>query len=109
MAARRLHRGSAQHLAQALRHDEIFACSHHPDTDNNGVLSCRQPGARRAAAGGRIQFDSRLALTQFHHDLTPGNLDVLEIIGDQQMRNLVGDRGNEDLGLQGWKCLEVVR
>src|SRR5256885_11151471 len=65
-----------QNFAETLANDQIFARLQHPHADDNGIFPSGKPCACRAATGGRIDFDARLALAHFLHDFAAGSLDT---------------------------------
>src|SRR6267154_939348 len=91
-----------QNFAEALANDQIFAGLQHPHANDNGIFPSGKARACRAATGAGIDFDARLALAHFLHDFATGSLDTRSIVGDQEVRNVIGDWRNEDFRFDGW-------
>jgi len=93
--------GVLQDFAQPAANDQIFAGLQHPDPYDDGVFSSGQSGAGRTASGAWVEFDSRFALAHLLHDFQPGGTDASGIVGNQQMRDVVGDGRDENCGFDG--------
>jgi hypothetical protein len=86
---------------QTFGDNSVFAGLQHPHTHNDGIRSTRQTSAGRSATGAGIQFDARTSLPQFPGNIGGRDRDVILIVSDQQMRDVIGNRRNEDLCVDG--------
>src|SRR5712692_11771245 len=88
--------GVLQDFAQPAANDQIFAGLQHPDAYDDGVCSTGQSGAGRSASSAGVEFDSRFALAHLLHDFLSGGTDASGIVGNEQMRHVVGDGRDEN-------------
>jgi len=96
-----------ENFTKTAADDYVLAGLKHPHADDDGVCATWQAGASRSATGSRIELDARLAVAHLLHDLDTGGADATGIISHEQMRNVIGDRRDEDCGLDRRYCFHV--
>src|SRR5581483_10852737 len=92
---------ASQHVVKALGDDSVFTGLQHPHTHDDGVSASRQSGAGGRATRGGIQLNPWISLAHFLHDFGAGDLDFVLVVGNKQVRNVVCNRRNKNLGFDG--------
>ena len=90
-----------QGVVESVGDDGVFAGFEHPDADDDGVWFTGEAGAGGSAAGTRIEFDAGFAGAQFFHDLDGGKFDAVRVVGDEEVRNVIGNFRDKRLRFDG--------